>query len=334
MKRDFIAFSGLLLAVHFAVLADDAQPDPIQVKQGKPEFEQYLARLQQQVSPLGFDPQWLSQQFADVKRFKKVTPVASSLDTYPAQTLEQFLPNRFTQSDIDAAATALQDHASLLQQLQQEYGIQPRFLVALWAVAGNLSRADSAYPLLSVTSSLAYEGELAEDEVIAALRLLQNEQFDKHSLVALRDASIAGSGFSASQLVRYGRDGDHDGVIDHQRSVADILASYAFFLSKHGWNAEQIWGRQVTLPEDLSGRLGMEYQAGFEYWQNAGIRRFNGDDLPRRTDIQASLLQPDGQKGRAYLVYDNYRALLAWQDDHYFALSVSYLSERVKAVSR
>ncbi|MGI2260819.1 lytic murein transglycosylase [Shewanella sp. GXUN23E] len=334
MKRDFIAFSGLLLAVHFTVLADDAQSGLTPVIPERPEFGQYLARLQQQATPLGFEPQWLSQQFADVKRFKKASPVSSSSDNQSARTLEDFLPNRFSQSEIDAATKVLQQHDALLQQLQQQYGIQPRFLVAFWAVAGGLSKADNAYPLLSVTSSLAYEGELAEDEVIAALQLLQNEQFDERGLVAQRDASIAGSGFSPSQLIRYGKDGDGDGVIDHQHSVADILASYAYFLSKHGWSDGQIWGRQVTVPANFSGQSGIEYKADFEYWQNAGIRRFNGEDLPRRADIQASLLQPDGRKGRAYLVYDNYRALLAWQNDHYFALSVSYLSERIKASHR
>ncbi len=296
---------------------------------GGDNFRQYLAQLQQQTRPLGFDETWLDSQFSRIKRFKTVSPAPVVKDEAPA-TLETFLPNRFSQTQINQAMQLLDDHGELLAQLENEYGIQPRFLIALWGVVSDFQLTSSAYPLLSVTSSLAYEQQGDSEEVVAALRLLAAHNLDSEELLGERDGKLAKSGFTPSMLLEYGRDGDKDGKVDHRNSVADVLASYANFLSNQGWNSDQIWGRQVKVPQDYAGPSGIAHQADFVDWQSVGVRRFNGQDLPNRADMQPSLVQPDGAAGRSYLVYDNYRALLAWDQDHYFALSVSYLSERIR----
>jgi membrane-bound lytic murein transglycosylase B len=38
---------------------------------------------------------------------------------------------------------------------------------------------------------------------------------------------------------------------------------------------------------------------------------------------------PDDFKGRMYLAYDNYKALMHWNRSYYFATSVGYLSDRI-----
>jgi membrane-bound lytic murein transglycosylase B len=40
---------------------------------------------------------------------------------------------------------------------------------------------------------------------------------------------------------------------------------------------------------------------------------------------------PDGPEGRAFLVYDNFRATLRWNRSNYFALAVGLLSDRIGA---
>ncbi|MGH2192916.1 lytic murein transglycosylase, partial [Enterococcus faecalis] len=59
-----------------------------------------------------------------------------------------------------------------------------------------------------------------------------------------------------------------------------------------------------------------------------GVTRLNGQALPN-VDIQAWLIQPDDELGRAYLVYNNYQSLLKWNRSHYFALAVIHLADRI-----
>ena len=59
------------------------------------------------------------------------------------------------------------------------------------------------------------------------------------------------------------------------------------------------------------------------------MRRLDGRDLPRR-DLTASLVQPDGPRGRAYLVYGNFRAILSYNCSNLYTLAAGHLADALK----
>ena len=58
------------------------------------------------------------------------------------------------------------------------------------------------------------------------------------------------------------------------------------------------------------------------------MRRNDGADLPV-VGLSASLLRTDEGQGPAYLVYDNFRVLMAWNRSTYFALTVGELADLI-----
>ena len=64
-------------------------------------------------------------------------------------------------------------------------------------------------------------------------------------------------------------------------------------------------------------------------WQALGVRRINGESLPSRK-LWTTLLLPDGRDGRAYLVYEDFKVLLRWNNSIHFAVAVGHLSERLR----
>lgn len=48
----------------------------------------------------------------------------------------------------------------------------------------------------------------------------------------------------------------------------------------------------------------------------------------------ASLILPDGPEGQAFLVTDNFRALMRWNHSVAFALAVGHLADRFEKTSR
>ena len=64
-------------------------------------------------------------------------------------------------------------------------------------------------------------------------------------------------------------------------------------------------------------------------WKQHGVTRADRSPLPAG-DVNASLLETDD--GGAYLVYDNYEALLAYNCAHTYALSVSLLSDAIDGI--
>ena len=60
-------------------------------------------------------------------------------------------------------------------------------------------------------------------------------------------------------------------------------------------------------------------------WRSLGVTQRSGALLPK-SDLSASLVRIDT---RAFLVYGNYEALLAYNCAHTYALSVAILSDRI-----
>jgi membrane-bound lytic murein transglycosylase B len=73
-------------------------------------------------------------------------------------------------------------------------------------------------------------------------------------------------------------------------------------------------------------RSGLDHRAPLAIWHRHGVRRTDGGPLPQ-ANLDASLLLPDGAKGRAFLVYDNFRVLMRWNRSTYFALAVGHLAD-------
>jgi len=100
-------------------------------------------------------------------------------------------------------------------------------------------------------------------------------------------------------------------------------------LAQAGWNYDQTWGRPVLIPKNLDLRLvGLEISRPLKVWQELGVRRMDGRDLPVR-ELEGSLIMPNGTEGISYIVYRNFRTILDWNRSTYFAVSVGTLADRI-----
>jgi membrane-bound lytic murein transglycosylase B len=88
--------------------------------------------------------------------------------------------------------------------------------------------------------------------------------------------------------------------------------------------------RQVTVPAKFNTSLaGLAGSRTLAQWQALGVRLPSGEPLPGG-DVQASIIFPDnGRREPAFLVYQNYRALMRWNRSHFFALAVGHLADRI-----
>ena len=134
--------------------------------------------------------------------------------------------------------------------------------------------------------------------------------------------------FMPSSFLRFAVDYDGDGRRNIWTSREDVFASTANYLARSGWRGDQTWGRRVRLPTDFDATLiGLKIRKGLREWQRIGVRRHDGSDLPRR-DLSASVIRHD-KTGPAYVVYNNYRAILKWNRAHFFAIAVGRLADRI-----
>jgi len=315
--------AGLLFSPVFAQQTDEQQ-----------EFEQYKSQLKADAIDAGFGRQFVENVFAAI--YYRATVVKADKNQPETKiTLDKYLKTRVPDWKVKQAVTLLEEHQALLNQVAKEYGVQPRFIVALWGNESNFGRIQGSYPVLSALASLAFEGRreaLFKKQFMAALTILQEGHITLKDFNGSWAGAMGQSQFIPTSFLQYAVDYNGDGRKDIWGTPADVFASIANFLASEGWQDDQTWGRQVSVSGDFDYTLAGLERTKFKplsFWQEQGVRRFNGTDLPQ-VNINASLIMPDGKNGRIYLVYQNFHTLMKWNRSSYFGVSVSYLSERIK----
>lgn len=246
------------------------------------------------------------------------------------QTLETYLGLRISRERINSGRTMMQQYPALLEQIENNYQVQRRFLAALWGVETSYGRHTGKFPLIHSLATLAFDGRRAgyfRRELMTALQLMEEGMVPNQPLRSSWAGAMGQFQFMPSSYRRFAVDGDRDGLIDLWSSVPDALSSAANYLARSGWHFDQTWGREVRLPEHFDRKLvGLKTRLPLSRWQALGVRRSSGKSLPKR-NLLASLITPDGTGGKAYLVYDNFRVLMKWNRSELFALSVGILSD-------
>ncbi|NVK56508.1 MAG: lytic murein transglycosylase [Alteromonadaceae bacterium] len=298
------------------------------------EFEQYKILLKNEAIDAGFASQFVDEMLASVY-YRATVVKADKNQPEKKVTLDTYLETRVPDWKVEQAITLFEEHRELLTKIGREYGVQPRFIVALWGNESNFGRLQGSYPVLSALASLAFEGRretLFKAQFMAALTILQEGHIAPEEFNGSWAGAMGQSQFMPTSFLQYAVDYNSDGRKDIWGTPADVFASIANFLSSEGWQGDATWGRQVKIPigfnDELSGLDKSKFKP-LSFWQAQGVRRFNGTDLPK-VAMNASLIMPDGNTGRIYLVYQNFHTLMKWNRSSYFGVSVCYLSERIK----
>jgi membrane-bound lytic murein transglycosylase B len=233
---------------------------------------------------------------------------------------------------IAAGRRHLEEDGALLAQVAARYHVQPRFIVALWAVESSFGQSAGETPIIPALATLAYDGRRSNffrGELLAALKIVERGDVAPEHMKGSWAGAMGQCQFMPSSYLKYAVDFDGKGRRDIWTSRGDVLGSIANYLATVGWSERGTWGREVRLPAGLDSHLvDLQVKKPLAAWASLGVRRSDGGALPQAA-LVASLVQPDGAGGRAFLIYDNYRALMNWNRSTYFATSIGLLADAI-----
>ena len=248
------------------------------------------------------------------------------------RSFDQYMRQIVSADRVAIGRRELSRQRSLIEEIGQRYGVQPRFIVALWGIESDFGRNTGDTPVIDALATLAYAGRRPSyfrKELLIALRILDEGDIPSGQMKGSWAGAMGQCQFMPWNFSRRAVDFDGDGRRDIWHTQADVFASIANFLAKLGWSDDLTWGREVRLPPNFDSRLlGKEVKKDLADWQALGVRRADGRDLPRRT-IPGSLLRPPRSNGRIFLVYDNFHVLMKWNKSTYFAIAVGRLADRI-----
>lgn len=304
---------------------------PASAQQPQDGFSPWLQQLKTEALATGIKRTTLDTALSDVQFLPWVIKADRRQPEFK-KSLADYLAGAVSKTRIKQGRRMLKQNRSLLNRIAEKYQVQPRFLVALWGIETNYGRNTGKVPVFSALATMAYDARRSSYfrmELLNALRILDSGQLTKEQMLGSWAGAMGQLQFMPSTFLNYAVDGNGDGRIDLWKTREDYLASAANYLNKSGWQWRQKWGREVSIPEGFAASgPDLDSQLSLETWQKYGIKLKNGGNLPA-SEMAATLIMPEGIKGDAYLVYDNYWVLRTWNKAHSFALAVGMLADRL-----
>lgn len=227
--------------------------------------------------------------------------------------------------------------------------MQPRFIVAIWGMETNFGTYPITEPLFSSIATLAYDERRADfyrAQFFAALTILDGGFPPYEQLTSSWAGAMGQPQFLPENYLRFAVDYDGDGNRDIWNTEVDALASIANYFASLGWRYDQTWGRKVKLPTDFNENLARgnasieapgqqcaRYQSlrnwrDLQEWQELGVRRVDGTNLPSRR-IPSALILADSGDDEGYLVYQNFCTIMRFNPAFKYALSIGLLSDLI-----
>ncbi|MFQ5784963.1 MAG: lytic transglycosylase domain-containing protein [Alphaproteobacteria bacterium] len=328
-RRSDLAFAVILALCLAAFPAGSQEPSADQG--ARPSFSEWLADLRAEALEAGIRAETLDAALTGIEPLTRVVELDRKQPEV-TQTFSEYMARRVTPALVAEGIQKLRENRALLEAVSRRYGVQPRFIVALWGVETRYGKYGGSFSVIASLATLAYDARRSayfRRELIDALRILDEGHIAPTDMKGSWAGAMGQNQFMPSSFMRFAVDQNGDGRRDIWTTPADIFASSANYLARSGWRGDQTWGREVRLPESFTAALaGHAVKKRLSEWQELGVRRADGSDLPTR-DLLASVIMPGGADGPAFVVYDNYRTILKWNHSDYFGMSVGRLADLI-----
>src|SRR6185312_5860043 len=73
-------------------------------------------------------------------------------------SFEDYMKRVVNPQRVAAARRKLAENRALLDKIGKRYGVQPRFIVALWGIESDFGQLTGGFPVVAALATLAYDG--------------------------------------------------------------------------------------------------------------------------------------------------------------------------------
>ena len=151
-------------------------------------------------------------------------------------SLEEFLRIRGGDTIVSQGRQRIAANPDFYASLERAYGVPAEILVTIHGMETGFGNFMGDSNVLSAITTLAYDcrrPDFFTPHAIAALALVDQGAISPASIGAMH-GELGHTQFLPGNILRYGQDGNGDGVID-LTNLTDAMASTANFLASKGW---------------------------------------------------------------------------------------------------
>ncbi|MDW4550915.1 lytic murein transglycosylase [Defluviimonas sp. D31] len=273
-----------------AGLASDVRPVP------NPGYDTWVSAFRSRAPGYGLSETTLASGFRDAGYLPGVV-TRDRNQTEFTRSLEDYLSIAASDERVSKGRAAFARHRNTLQALEDRFGVDGKIIAAIWGLESFYGERRGDVPVISATSTLAYDGRRGaffEKQLIAALKILQNGDIGVARMTGSWAGAMGHTQFIPTSYLAFAVDFTGDGRRDiWSEDPSDALASTAAYLQRSGWTRGVRWGSEV------------------------------GDGANAGSIIQP---QPGGPR---FAVTGNYRAIKRYNNSDAYAIGVGHLADRI-----
>lgn len=298
------------------------------------EFEDWKTRFRQTALAEGIQNRTMDIAMSGLLPDEKVLRLEARQPEF-TRTVWEYLDSAVSKERVASGQQHLEDHAPLLQQIHQQYGVQPEYLLAIWGLESDFGRHKGSYSIVRSLATLAYGGtvdrrDFWEEQLLAALRILQRGDMAPIDMKGSWAGAMGHTQFIPTTFEEFAVDFDGDGKRDLVNSLPDALASTANYLAQSGWVSGKTWGQEIRVPAAFEWhKADPELRKPISVWALENCILDANGKLLNRLD-EAFILLPAGYRGPAFLAFHNFNVILKYNNAQSYALAVGYLGDRIR----
>jgi membrane-bound lytic murein transglycosylase B len=318
------------------------EPGYVSARQGQP-FSVWLATLRQDAVRRGISAKTLDEALTNLEPNPRVIELDRNQSDVKASYFA-YMRKRLTGEKIARAQAAYETNKEQLLSAQTAHGVPAEVIVGIWGMETDFGGFSGNLPVIQSLASLAYDGRrsaMFREELIAALTMLDKGDASLAQMRGSWAGAFGQSQFMPSSYLRYAVDGDGSGNRDIWKSLPDVFGSIGNYLKQVGWNKNDSWGLAVVVPAGFNvatvanpaepdrckpALRKHSISKPISDWKALGFLPNGTRDWPAN-DAMATLVQPDGAEGPAFLTLPNFRTILNYNCSNFYALSVLLLAD-------
>jgi len=209
--------------------------------QAQSAFDSWLADLRQEAAAQGISQATLDAALSGLVPTERVIELDRRQPEF-LQTFDAYVGRRVTPTQVERGQELLQEHAALLDEVEQKYGIPKAVLVAFWGLETRYGAVQGSLNVPASLATLSFDGRRStffRNQLLDALRIIDAGHVQAIDMNGSWAGAMGHMQFMPSTFLAYAVDGDADGRIDVWQSLPDAMYSAANYLSRAGWQVQE-----------------------------------------------------------------------------------------------
>ncbi|MDU8945504.1 lytic murein transglycosylase [Ovoidimarina sediminis] len=275
-------------------LASDLPPDLRPTPNAR--YEEWVADFRARAVRQGYSESLVSSAFRGTGYLPGVVERDRNQIEF-RRSLEDYLSITVSDERVTKGRASYARNRTRLKAIERASGVNAYIVAAIWGIESFFGERRGEVPVVSATSTLAYDGRRGrffKRQLFAALEILRMSEVAPGDLRGSWAGAMGHTQFIPTSYLFYAVDFDGDSRRDvWSDDPTDALASAANYLSRNGWQSGLRWGGEV------------------------------GSDAP-----SGSVIQPQAG-GPRFSTTSNFRAIKRYNNSDAYAIAVGHLADRI-----